>query len=89
MQRVTEANLKAIVDRINRMQGTPENSYKDGKACVGNYHLSHAYGGVALHQMTNESGGCRDVINVGHVSKRELQSMMFAYIQGLSDAKAC
>ena len=53
------------------------------RANVGNYHISYAYGGAALHQMGNEGGGIRDVLRIGHVPKRELQSAMFAFISGI------
>ena len=88
MNRITDANLNAIVARINRMTNSPAESWiklPDGRhaSAVGSYHLDHAYGGVALHRMCNTAGGTEDVLNVGHVSKRELQALMFAYIQGL------
>jgi hypothetical protein len=88
MTRITESNLQAIVGRINRMTGSPAEPWGtlpngSNASNVGNYHLDHAYGGVALYRMANNAGGCSDVLNCGHVSKRELQSLMFAYIQGL------
>jgi hypothetical protein len=49
-------------------------------ANVGNYHLSHAYGGVSLHQMSNLGGGVRDVFSCGHVPKRNLCDRMFAFL---------
>jgi hypothetical protein len=91
MKRITNSELQAIVDRINKITNSPRGSYvKDDsgkfKAQIDNYHLSFAYGGVSLHRMTNESGGVIDVLSCGHVSKRELQRMMFSYISGLNDA---
>lgn len=94
MNRVTEKDLQAIVDRINRMMGTPMAPYAkadalNGKggarmvAQIGNYHLDHAYGGVQLCQMVNDGGGVRDVLYSGHVPKRELQTAMFAFICGI------
>lgn len=86
--RVTKANLEAVVARINRQTGSPIEAYTkgaDGKyVCnLGNYHLDWAYGGVSLHRMDNESGGVRDVLGIGHVSKATLYSAMFAFIAGL------
>jgi hypothetical protein len=86
--RVTEKDLQAIVDRLNRMTNSPMAPYeKDAnghfKAQIGNYHLSHAYGGVCLHRMVNGSGGVTAPVLQGHVPKRVLQDAMFAYIQGL------
>jgi len=84
--RVTEKQLQAIVDRINRITNSPAAPYIDGKAQIGNYHLSHAYGGVSLHRMHNESGGVSSPLSIGHVPKRELANLMWAYISGLNDA---
>jgi hypothetical protein len=36
--------------------------------------------------MCNESGGAADVLNIGHVSARELAGLMSAYMAGLYDA---
>ena len=86
MNRVTEKQLEAIVDRINRITNSPPASYVDGKAQVGNYHLSHAYGGVALHRMYNEGGGVTSPLSTGHMSKRELAALMHAFISGIEVA---
>lgn len=91
MNRVTEKDLQAIVDRINRMMGTPMAPYVPRSnpdigglvAQIGNFHLDHAYGGVALHQTLNDGGGVCDVLQSGHVPKRELQTAMFAFIRGI------
>lgn len=88
MKRVTQKDLEAIVKRINLITNSPETSYtKDasGKytANIGNYHLDGAYGGYALHRMVSEGGAIEDVLSVGHVSKPELQRLMFAFIAGL------
>jgi hypothetical protein len=83
MQRITEAHLQAIVDRINRITGSPAEPYIDGKAQPGNYHISHAYGGVALHRMSNTSGGVSSPLSTGHIPKRELAALMYAFINGI------
>ncbi len=85
--KTTNAQLQAIVDRINRTTGNPLSPYADGKSAVGCYHLDHAYGGVALYQMDNESGGCRDVLQCGHTTKGNLADLMFAFIRGLEAAQ--
>ncbi len=87
-RRVSIKDLESIVERINRITDSPLTSYvksKDGKytAQIGNYHLDGAYGGYALHRMHNEGGGIEDVLRVGHVSKPELQRLLFAFINGL------
>ena len=95
MKRVTKNDLQAIVDRINRIMKTPQKFYTrqplpDGRTKtmvnVRHYDLHFTYGGVALYQTVNENGGIRDVLNTGHVPKRELQRLLFAYIYGMEDA---
>ena len=89
MQRITDKQLQAIVDRINRTMGTPATPYKPYDPAVGRaqpnakcYHLSHAYGGVSLHQMSEREGctGARDVFGRGHMPKRELAELMHAFL---------
>lgn len=93
MKPITQIQLQAVCDRINRTAGTPLESWvKDSmgrnKANIGNYHIDSAYGGVSLHQMLSDGGGVRDVFQCGHVTKRALINRMFAFIEGLETAKA-
>jgi hypothetical protein len=86
--RITQANLEAVVARINRQTNSPmqpwgKNEAGETKANIGNYHLGYAYGGVKLYRMTNEGGGVRDVLSTGYTTKRELYNAMFAFIAGL------
>jgi hypothetical protein len=91
MQRVTEKHLQAIVDRINTMTGSPEKPYMTGELSgkmepqANCYHLSYAYGGVALHRMSRKPGcsGVSSPLSTGHIPKRELQGMLYAFISGL------
>jgi len=92
MKTVSESQLKAVIARINRITGSPSEPYiknAEGKhiAQIGCYHLSGAYGGVSLHRMVSDGGGAADVLRCGHVPKRELLSLMFAYIEGLNYEK--
>jgi hypothetical protein len=87
MQRITEAHLQAKVDRLNRVTGSPAEPYTNGKANIGNYHLSHAYGGVCLHRMHNDGGGVSSPLSIGHVTKRELAGLLSAYIEGIESTK--
>lgn len=73
---VTEAQLQQLVHRININAGTPLTAYDHGKAQVGHYHISFAYGRVALHQTTSTGGAVRDVFSLGHMPKRELYQRM-------------
>lgn len=86
MNRITEANLQAVVDRINRITGSPMVPYVGNKAQIGNYHLSHAYGGVCLHRMATDGGGVSSPLSIGHVPRRELYHAMFSFIAGLNAA---
>jgi len=83
MSRITEKDLQAIVNRINRITNSPAEPYINGKAQIGNYHISHAYGGVALHRMHNENGGVSSPLSTGHIPKRELAALMYAFINGI------
>lgn len=89
--RITIANLEAVVDRINRVTGSPSSPWRRegdrNRANIGNYHLSHAYGGVSLHRMCNESGGVTTPLGSGHVPKRELYEQMHAFLRGIEAAK--
>lgn len=88
--RITNKDLQAVCDRINRMAGMPLEPYSkiDGKhvANIGCYHLSGAYGGVALHRMGNDGGGVSDVFG-HHMPKRDLYDRMHAFIAGFLAAR--
>lgn len=86
--RITERDLKAVVDRINRVTNSPTEPYTNDetgrmRAQIGNYHISHAYGGVCLHRMHNEGGSVTTPLCCGYVPKRELYNLMHAYLRGL------
>ncbi len=87
MNRITEKDLKATVDRINRATDSPiESVQKTGTQYewqIGNYHLSFAYGGVSLHRVVGVSGGVSDVFRCGHTTKRDLYERMHAFLAGL------
>jgi hypothetical protein len=90
--RITERDLQGVVDRINRVTNSPAAPYaKDEtgrmRAQVGNYHISHAYGGVCLHRMFNEGGGVSTPLCSGHVPKRELYNLMHAYLRGMESGE--
>jgi hypothetical protein len=91
MQTITEKQLQAVCERINRATGQPLEPYTKTqtgfKTNIGNYHLDHAYGGVSLHRMTSEGGGVTDVFSCGHVPKRDLANRMWAFLNGLEAAK--
>jgi len=90
--RITEKMLQRKVDYLNKLTDQPEtpwtrNEQGEMKSNIGNFHLSHAYGGVCLHQMTNTRGGVRSVFNQGHQPKRVLFDQVCAYIDGIEYAR--
>ncbi len=92
-ERITDKHLQAVCDRINRITKSPMEPWAldpvKGKhvAQIGNYHISHAYGGVCLHRMVNEGGGVSSVLGYGHGTKRELYERMQAFIAGIGAAE--
>jgi hypothetical protein len=91
MSRITDKDLTSLAAMINRATGSPADCYgSDGdkvRANIGNFHISHAYGGVSLHQMATSGGGVHDVFRCGHITKRELYIRMNAYLDGLNSAR--
>jgi len=88
----TKRELEAVVERLNRITNSPLATYtkhEDGKytANIGNYHLSGAYGGYALHRIVNESGGVQDVFRSGHCPKADLSRLIYAYITGIESTQ--
>lgn len=84
MNRITDKHLQAKIDWLNKITGSPSEPYVGGKAQIGCYHLSHAYGGVCLHRMHNEGGGVTSPLSCGHVPKRELAGLLDAFIKGIT-----
>jgi hypothetical protein len=85
--RITEKFLQAKVDYLNKITGSPVDSWINGKGQIGNYHLSHAYGGVCLHRMHSEGGAVSSPLSTGHVSKRELAGLLSAFINGIESTR--
>ena len=87
-RRITDKQLDTLCNLINAITRSPQEPWANGRANVGNYHISHAYGGVCLMRHVNESGGANCPITHGHVPKRELFNLMHAYIKGLQEVAA-
>ena len=85
--RTTDKCLNSLAERLNRLTNQPLEPWTRDESgvssAVGNFHISRANGGVALHQMGNTSGGVTDVFFSGHVPKRELERMIRAFITGI------
>lgn len=92
MERITIKHLQALVDRMNRVTGSPLAPYvKDEsgkyKSQVGNFHISQAYGGYCVHRMGNEAGGITTPIDYGHEPARALYEKMHAWLRGFEAAQ--
>ena len=92
-ERITISQLQAVTDILNRMTGNPAtpNSKNDAGAWSsnrGNFHISRANGGFALHQMATDGGGIRDVLYTGHIPARQLFDLIHAYRAGLEAVEA-
>ena len=91
MERITNKHLEAVCERLNKVLDRPLAPWSrvDGQnvANIGNFHISHAYGGVCLHEMCNEHGGVRTPLVYGHVPKRELYNRMHAMLDGIDIAR--
>lgn len=92
MNRVTEKQLKNLVEWLNDITNNAQEPYskqEDGsyKANIGNYHLSFAYGGVTLHQMVSDGGGVTTPLGGGYFTKRELDAKLRAFIAGIELCK--
>lgn len=91
MERITNQRLENRVALLNRILKRPEQpwSRKTGtlKANIGNLHISGAYGGVALNEMMNTSGGVHDISGFGHQSKRELDTFISGMLAGAGAKK--
>ncbi len=87
--RITQRDLESLARQINRATGNPESPYADNPETgrhepqAGCYHISYAYGGAALHQMSTRGGsGVSDVFG-GHMPKRQLWEKMCAFLSGI------
>ena len=90
--RITQKDLEYQVETINRITNSPDKPYDmsregSGRANIGHYHLSYAYGGVNLHRMVNDGGGITTPLGGGYWTKRELYQKLNAFIAGLSTCK--
>jgi hypothetical protein len=85
--RITDSMLEARIKWLNKLTNSPETPYSNGKANIGNWHLSHAYGGVCVNRMVNENGGASAPIIGYHTTKRECFDALCAFISGIEFAQ--
>lgn len=90
MERITEKQLEAVVERLNRLTHSPLASWiksdEGHRANIGNYHLDYAYGYVSLARMVNGGGGIEKILPGG--TKRECYEQLQAFIRGINSIKA-
>jgi hypothetical protein len=79
MERITLKDLEIRVARLNKLANIENPSWNK----IGSYLLDGAYGGYELQKVVNTSGGVTCRISSGHVSKKELYSMLNSFIAGL------
>jgi hypothetical protein len=87
MQRITYKHLQAAAERLNEATGSPlqgwgKDEHGNNRANVGNFHISCAYGGYALHRMHNESGGVQS-FGGGHSPARDVYERIHAMLDGI------
>ena len=90
--RINVKDLEAVITRLNRETGSPMEPWtRDDsgrlRANIGNFHLSRAYGGFALHRMVTDGGGVSEPLRTGHVPARELLGRIHAYLYGFAAAR--
>jgi len=89
MDRITDKQLEAVVEQLNRATNSPLASWTKTptgtKANIGNYHLDYAYGYVSLNRMHNTGGGVARILPGG--TKRELYHQLHAFLAGVAAKK--
>lgn len=86
--RITDKDLNSVVQRLNRITNNPATYMDENRnILIGHFHIDCAYGGNQLVQTTNTSGGVRNVLSSGFVSKRELYTLIQSYISGIYYSK--
>ena len=86
MARIKIADIERVILDLNNSLGYSTESYSKGVSQEKNYHLYEAYGGYALHQVSNKAGGSTTIF--GLTTKRELFDQIAAYASGIGIAKS-
>ena len=86
-ERITISQLEAVTDILNRITGNPTTprglNHWGWASNRGNFHISRASRGFALHQVATDGSGIRDVLYTGHIPARQLFDLIHAYRTGL------
>jgi len=93
MERISEKQLKSLVDYLNKLTNSPTESYTKGEdsryhANIGCYVIDSAYSGWQLQRISNEGGGVSQPIGGGYDTKREAYEKISAFIRGIEAGKS-
>lgn len=80
--RISKKDLEALVLKLNKLTNNPTTYMTDGKSNIGHYHVSCAYSGYAIHQLTS-TGGAAHAIWGGYCPKRELYEKLNTFVNGI------
>jgi hypothetical protein len=83
--RMTLKQLQNKVEYINELSGTPKQPYNNRVSQINCYYIGQAYGGYRLEQISNKSGGAKDISD--RLTARELSYFLNGMITGLEQAK--
>lgn len=84
--RITEKDLKVLVNRLNAITGQPDVYWGEGHALIGHYYLAGAYKRMTLHQVMNESGGVHSLLWA--TTKREMLNQLRSLLMGFQIGRA-
>lgn len=86
MQRITQLNIEAVVNRLNVATNSPTKSYVSGAPQALCWYIGYAYGGYQLQRMSSKPG-CTGVTTYGgYGTKRELWDRVQAMLDGIAAA---
>ena len=77
--RISIKDLERLAEQLNKETNAPMQPYSKEGANIGNFHISQAYGGCALHLISNKQGGVHDIFGY-HMPKRELYDKIMGYM---------
>jgi len=87
-RRITKGQIESRIKELNHILKRPCDPWtrSDGEnvANVGNFHLSQAYGGYELQEMSNDRGAVYYTFRSGHIPARDLYNRINALIEGIS-----
>jgi len=82
MARTTEKDLNYLIGILNNALGAPSQTWVNGKAQIGNYHLYRTQGLWSVHVVMNTSGGVHTARSA--TSPRELRTWLEGAVWGIN-----